>query len=105
MLAVSPERLDFGSVVPQRVLKQTILITNTLASPVVFSVKVSAPARLSVSPAECALEAGESVEVVVKLAVAQPSGQRAAKAFKDTISLHSTYFQQKVCQSGERQRV
>ena len=97
MLAVSPERLDFGSgVVPQRVFKQTLTITNTLASPVVFNVKVSAPARLSVSPAECALEAGESVEVLVKLSVAQPSGQRAAKAFKDTISLQSAYFQQKV---------
>jgi hypothetical protein len=97
MLAVSPERLDFGSgVVPQRVFKQTLTITNTLASPVVFSVKVSAPARLSVSPVECALEAGESVEVLVKLSAAQPSGQRAAKAFKDTISLQSAYFQQKV---------
>jgi hypothetical protein len=97
MLAVTPERVDFGSaVLPQRAMKQTITITNTLASPVFFSVKASSPARLSVSPAECALEAGESVEVQVKLTVGQPSGQRAAKAFKDTISLQSTYFQQKV---------
>ena len=97
MLAVVPERVDFGSdVIPARAYKETVTVTNTLSSPVVFSVRVSAPARLSVVPAECSLDAGESMAIQVKLNMSIPSGLKHPKAYRDTIYIQSTYFSQKV---------
>jgi len=52
-----------------------------------------------VSPAECSLEAGESLSLQLKLFVAPASGGAAKqpqKMFRDTLFLQSTYFQQKV---------
>jgi len=101
MLAVSPEKLDLGQeVVPGKVYKDSLTITNTLSSPVVFSLRVSAPARLSVIPAECSLESGEAIEIQVKLNMPLPSGVKHPKAFRDTLFIQSTYFSQKASVIG-----
>jgi hypothetical protein len=100
MLRAEPERVEFqGEVLPQRTYKETIKLHNTLASPVVFSLRTSAPARLSVVPAECSLEAGESCTFHLKLHFSQPPSQLKAgmqQAFRDTLFIQSTYFQQKL---------
>ena len=97
MLVVSPERVDFGSdIAAQRVYKETLKVTNTLSSPVVFSLRTSAPARLSITPAECSLEAGESLDLQLKLHVTHPPSQKAPRSYRDIVFLQSTYFQQKV---------
>ena len=97
MLVVSPEKVDFGSyIAAQRVYKETLKVTNTLSSPVVFSLRTSAPARLSITPAECSLEAGESLDLQLKLHVTHPPAQKAPRSYRDIVFLQSTYFQQKV---------
>jgi hypothetical protein len=97
MLEVSPEKIDFGNeVIPQRVYKETITITNTLSSTVVFSLRCSAPARLSVNPTDISLEAGESASFFLRLNVPASSAQRNLRTFRDMLFLQSTYFQQKI---------
>jgi hypothetical protein len=99
MLVVQPDKVDFGSdVVSQRVYKESITVTNTLSSPVVFSLRTSAPGRLSISPAECSLEAGETAALQLKLNVTHPLVQKAPRSYRDIVFLQSTYFQQKVRQ-------
>lgn len=97
MLLVSPDRVDFGSdIAAERVYKETITVTNTLSSPVVFSLRTSAPGRLSVTPAECSLEAGETASLQLKLNVTHPPAQKSPRSYRDIVFLQSTYFQQKV---------
>jgi len=99
MLVVSPASVDFGPALSTHSTHQeSLTVTNTLASPVVFSLRASAPARLSVVPAECSLEAGESISLQLKLRVPTTSSgaSKQPRLFRDTLFLQSTYFQQKV---------
>jgi hypothetical protein len=97
MLVVSPAAVDFGpNLSVQRTYKENFTVTNTLSSPVVFSLRASAPGRLSITPVECSLEAGETIELQIKLQVPVGTTSKQPRQFRDTIFIQSTYFQQKV---------
>ena len=100
VLTVEPSAIEFRDVVVQRASKESVTVTNTLSSPVAVSLRTSAPGRLSVSPAEVSLEAGESTTIAVKLVVPNQQGKPRANGQRDTIFFQSTYFQQKVGSKG-----
>jgi hypothetical protein len=98
LLNLSPDKIEFGTnILPNRTYQEKLTVTNTLSSPVTFGLRCSAPARLSVSPAQCTIEAGASETIYVKLNLSQVTiGSKSPKVFRDTLFIQSTYFQQKV---------
>lgn len=96
MLKCEPKSLTFNDVRLNHPHVTNVCITNTLSSPVEFTIKPSSP-RYTITPSQASLNAGQSIIVTVRLFLAHyPNFDRGLRGQEDTIQLKSSFFEQKI---------
>ena len=96
MIEVQPNNLVFRNVRQNTSYVSTVVITNTLASPVDITFTVSSN-RYTITPATASLNSNESIAITVKLKLVNFYNIKSGlKGVKDFLSLKSTFFEQKI---------
>ena len=71
MIEVQPNNLVFKGVKQNTSYVSTVVVTNTLSSPIEVALSCSSPTRYTITPHNISLNSNESVAVTVKLRLTQ----------------------------------